>query len=76
MNGTEPQMNNGDDAPTVTLNPAFANAARQAAAPPRRKKAKGLKRQKKVEDLYRAAIKAGEVKIIRKKGRPPEIVWL
>jgi hypothetical protein len=39
-------------------------------------KPKGRKRTPKVEELYGALIKAGAVRIVRRKGRPPLIVWL
>ncbi|UTC29632.1 hypothetical protein BAJUN_00020 [Bajunvirus bajun] len=42
----------------------------------RRKKRKGPKAQKTPEHLYAALIKSGEVRIERRKGKPPLIVWL
>lgn len=46
----------------------------QPPTPRRRKRAKA--RQKTVEHLYADLIKAGLVRIERKKGQPPKIVWL
>ncbi|USN14160.1 hypothetical protein PAPPERLAPAPP_04860 [Brevundimonas phage vB_BpoS-Papperlapapp] len=45
-----------------------------APPPKRRKRAKA--RQKTVEHLYADLIKAGIVRIERKKGQPPRIIWL
>lgn len=42
--------------------------------PRRRKRAKA--KQKTVEQLYADLIKAGHVRIERKKGHPPKIIWL
>lgn len=39
-------------------------------------KAKARRRTPSVDELYGALVRAGQVRIIRKKGQPPKIVWL
>lgn len=34
------------------------------------------KRTPKIEDLYGKLIKAGLVRVVRTKGKPPQIVWI
>lgn len=36
----------------------------------------GPHQQKPPEVIYKALIKAGHVKIVRRRGKPPQIVWL
>ena len=50
------------------------DTAKPPPKPRRRKRAKA--RQKTVEHLYADLIKAGIVRIERKKGHPPKIIWL
>jgi hypothetical protein len=51
------------------------NAALLAAQPPQ-KTSKGSQHTPSVDELYGPLIKAGLVRIIRRKGRPPLIRWL
>ena len=45
-----------------------------APRPKRRKRARA--KQPRVEQLYAELIKAGQVRIERRRGRPPKIIWL
>lgn len=66
--------------PSSNLNPAFldaiSNGSLQDLGRQRKRRAKGPKQQKTPEALYADLIKAGQVKIVRRKGKPPLIVWL
>lgn len=53
-----------------------ANVPVPPPARPAKKRPKGSKRTKTVEEQYRALIKAGHVRIVRRRGKPPEIIWL
>lgn len=53
-------------------NNLYAELVRPQRSAPRR----GSKRTPKPEELFADAIKAGHVKVIRRRGKPPQIVWL
>lgn len=42
----------------------------------RPRKPRGRSRMPKIEDAYEQLIKLGQVKIVRRRGKPPLIVWL
>ena len=66
--------------PSSNLNPAFldaiASGGLQDLGRQRKRKAKGPKQQKTVEALYADLIREGKVRIERRRGKPPLIVWL
>ncbi|UTC28996.1 hypothetical protein MARCHEWKA_04840 [Brevundimonas phage vB_BpoS-Marchewka] len=62
------------DTAVIHANNASGSDDKPAPRPKRRKRAKA--RQKTVEHLYADLIKAGIVRIERKKGQPPKIIWL
>lgn len=57
------------------MSPYLSNAALLAAQPPAPKK-KGKAHTPSVEELYGDLERQGLCRIIRKKGRAPQIVWL
>lgn len=65
----------------IDANGGFAQASSAASAAIRlfgaaAEKFKGVKRTLKPELLYASLIKAGLVKVVRRRGKPPLIVWL
>lgn len=65
--------NHPHPSPTATYD--NYSAARIAAAPPAKPR-RGPKRRKRVEEELRDLIKAGIVRVTRRRGQPPLIEWL